>query len=89
MLVILLKYTVIGANVFQQGPPVRCASVVGMNTNLPDAATRLHDVPVSDPVPPTQPPAPPPPMPDPEDPASPAIPVREPPSQQPPMRMLG
>ncbi len=44
-----------------------------------------HEVPVSDPVPPVPPP--PAPVPDPDNPASPAIPVREPPSQQPPMRL--
>jgi len=50
-----------------------------------DTGTRLHEVPVSEPVPPVQPP--PMPVPDPEDPAAPAIPVTEPPSQQPPLRM--
>jgi len=48
---------------------------------------QLGEVPVSEPVPPVAPPPVPPA--DPEDPASPAIPVREPPSQQPPMRMNG
>ncbi|MCZ2497660.1 hypothetical protein GN316_12915 [Xylophilus sp. Kf1] len=53
-----------------------------------DPSICLHEVPVSDPVPPQQPPMTPPTAPDPEDPTSPAIPVTEPPSQQPPVRML-
>lgn len=47
---------------------------------------RLHDVPAPDSIPPTPAPPPLPPI-DPEDPVAPAIPVQEPPSQQPPLRM--
>lgn len=43
---------------------------------------RLHETPVSDPVPPAEPPAPVPPV-DPDQP----VPVTEPPPQQPPLRM--
>jgi hypothetical protein len=48
---------------------------------------QLHEVPVPEPVPPVE--TPPLPPADPEDPASPSIPITEPPSQQPPLRMNG
>ena len=46
---------------------------------------RLHEVPTPDPVPPVTPT--PPPSPDAEEPGFPGVPVTEPPSQQPPLRM--